>query len=157
MLSVAAFAEGRYAQAFPSFGSERMGAPVALDLHVQAFKLAEELSLPVMVCMDGFILTHAVEQVDIPDQAEVDAFLPPYEPRQVLDPAEPVTIGAMGGAGGLRGGQVPHARQADAGARRHPGHRRRVRARRRRRPGRQPGAPWAPSRATSSGRARTRR
>jgi pyruvate ferredoxin oxidoreductase alpha subunit len=69
----------------------------ALDLHVQAFKLAEELSLPVMVCMDGFILTHAVEQVDIPDQAEVDAYLPPYEPRQVLDPAEPVTIGAMVG------------------------------------------------------------
>ena len=33
----------------------------AVDLHVQAFALAEELSLPVMVCMDGFVLTHAVE------------------------------------------------------------------------------------------------
>ena len=41
----------------------------AADLHVQAFRLAEELSLPVMVCMDGFILTHAVERVDVPDQA----------------------------------------------------------------------------------------
>ncbi|PKP67660.1 MAG: pyruvate ferredoxin oxidoreductase [Alphaproteobacteria bacterium HGW-Alphaproteobacteria-8] len=69
----------------------------ALDLHIQAFKIAEELSMPVMVCMDGFILTHAYEQVDIPDQADVDAFLPPYEPRQVLDPAEPVSIGAMVG------------------------------------------------------------
>jgi pyruvate ferredoxin oxidoreductase alpha subunit len=69
----------------------------ALDLHIQAFKLAEELSMPVMVCMDGFILTHAYERVDIPQQAEVDAFLPPYEPRQVLDPAEPVSIGAMVG------------------------------------------------------------
>jgi pyruvate ferredoxin oxidoreductase alpha subunit len=69
----------------------------ALDLHLQAFKLAEELSMPVMVCMDGFILTHAYERVDMPDQAEVDAFLPPYEPRQVLDPAEPVSIGAMVG------------------------------------------------------------
>ena len=69
----------------------------ALDLHIQAFKLAEELSMPVMVCMDGFILTHAYEQVDMPDQAQVDAFLPPYEPRQVLDPAEPVSIGAMVG------------------------------------------------------------
>jgi pyruvate ferredoxin oxidoreductase alpha subunit len=69
----------------------------ALDLHIQAFKLAEDLSMPVMVCMDGFILTHAYERVDIPDQAEVDAFLPPYEPRQVLDPAEPVSIGAMVG------------------------------------------------------------
>jgi pyruvate ferredoxin oxidoreductase alpha subunit len=69
----------------------------ALDLHIQAFKLAEELSMPVMVCMDGFILTHAVERVDMPGQAQVDAFLPPYEPRQVLDPAEPVSIGAMVG------------------------------------------------------------
>jgi len=69
----------------------------ALDLHIQAFKLAEELSMPVMVCMDGFILTHAYERIDMPMQAEVDAFLPPYEPRQVLDPAEPVSIGAMVG------------------------------------------------------------
>jgi pyruvate ferredoxin oxidoreductase alpha subunit len=69
----------------------------ALDLHVQAFRLAEELSLPVMVCMDGFVLTHAYEQVEIPSQEQVDAFLPPFEPRQVLDPDDPVTIGAMVG------------------------------------------------------------
>jgi pyruvate ferredoxin oxidoreductase alpha subunit len=69
----------------------------ALDLHIQAFKLAEEMSLPVMVCMDGFILTHAYERVDMPTQAQVDAFLPPYVPRQVLDPADPVTMGAMVG------------------------------------------------------------
>jgi pyruvate ferredoxin oxidoreductase alpha subunit len=69
----------------------------ALDLHIQAFRIAEELSLPVMVCMDGFILTHAYERVDMPEQAQVDRFLPPYEPRQVLDPNEPVTIGAMVG------------------------------------------------------------
>ncbi|MBK8117799.1 MAG: pyruvate ferredoxin oxidoreductase [Sulfuritalea sp.] len=69
----------------------------ALDLHIQAFKLAEALSLPVMVCMDGFILTHAYERVDMPTQAQVDAFLPPYEPRQVLDPNEPVSMGAMVG------------------------------------------------------------
>jgi pyruvate ferredoxin oxidoreductase alpha subunit len=69
----------------------------AVDLHIQAFRLAEELSLPVMVCMDGFVLTHAFEPVDLPAQAEVDAFLPPFEPRQVLDPDEPVTIGAMVG------------------------------------------------------------
>ena len=69
----------------------------AADLHIQAFKLAEDLSMPVMVCMDGFILTHAVERVDMPGQAEVDAFLPAYEPRQVLDPADPVSIGAMVG------------------------------------------------------------
>ena len=69
----------------------------ALDLHIQAFRLGEELSLPVMVCMDGFILTHAVEQVDVPTQEQVDAYLPPFDPRQVLDPDEPVSIGAMVG------------------------------------------------------------
>src|SRR5450756_2526422 len=69
----------------------------ALDLHIQAFRLAEELSLPVMVCMDGVILTHAYERVDMPTQAQVDRYLPRYEPRQVLDPDAPVTIGAMVG------------------------------------------------------------
>jgi Pyruvate:ferredoxin oxidoreductase and related 2-oxoacid:ferredoxin oxidoreductases, alpha subunit len=69
----------------------------ALDLHIQAFKLAEELSLPVMVCMDGFILTHAYERLDLPTQEQVDTFLPPFEPRQLLDPEDPVTIGAMVG------------------------------------------------------------
>jgi pyruvate ferredoxin oxidoreductase alpha subunit len=69
----------------------------AVDLHVQAFRLAEELSVPVMVCMDGFVLTHAYEEVDLPTQEWVDGYLPPYRPRQVLDPREPVTIGAMVG------------------------------------------------------------
>jgi pyruvate ferredoxin oxidoreductase alpha subunit len=50
-----------------------------------------------MVCMDGFILTHAVERVELPSQAQVDAFLPPFAPRQLLDPADPMTIGAMVG------------------------------------------------------------
>ncbi|MBF0251019.1 MAG: pyruvate ferredoxin oxidoreductase [Alphaproteobacteria bacterium] len=69
----------------------------AVDLHIQAFRLAEELSCPVMVCMDGFILTHAYERVDLPTQEQVDAFLPRYEPVQVLDPADPYSIGAMVG------------------------------------------------------------
>jgi pyruvate ferredoxin oxidoreductase alpha subunit len=69
----------------------------AVDVHLQAFRLAEELSLPVMVCMDGFVLTHAFEPVDVPGQDEVDTFLPPFVPRQLLDPDEPITIGAMVG------------------------------------------------------------
>jgi pyruvate ferredoxin oxidoreductase alpha subunit len=69
----------------------------ALDLHIQAFKIAERLSVPVMVCMDGFLLTHASERADIPAATQVEAFLPRYDPRQVLDPAEPVSIGAMVG------------------------------------------------------------
>lgn len=69
----------------------------AADLHIQAFRLAEELSMPVMICVDGFILTHAVERIDIPDQADVDDYLPPYDPVQVLDPQDPISIGAMVG------------------------------------------------------------
>ena len=69
----------------------------AADLHMQAFRLGEAVSLPVMVCVDGFILTHAYDRIDVPSQAEVDAYLPKFEPRQVVDPDEPVTIGAMVG------------------------------------------------------------
>ena len=69
----------------------------ALDLHIQAFRLAEEISLPVMVCMDGFVLTHSHERVEMPSQELVDSFLPRFEPRQVLDPDDPVTVGAMVG------------------------------------------------------------
>jgi pyruvate ferredoxin oxidoreductase alpha subunit len=69
----------------------------AVDLHIQAFRLAEELSCPVMVCMDGFILTHAYEPLDVPGQEQVDAFLPPFEPVQILDPDDPYSIGAMVG------------------------------------------------------------
>lgn len=69
----------------------------ALDLHIQAFRLAEALSVPVMVCVDGFILTHAYDRVDMPTQSEVDAFVPAFEPRQILDPASPISIGAMVG------------------------------------------------------------
>ncbi|NKB81377.1 MAG: pyruvate ferredoxin oxidoreductase [Nitrospirales bacterium] len=69
----------------------------AVDLHIQAFRLAEELSCPVMVCMDGYILTHAFELVDLPTQEQVDDYLPPFEPVQVLDPLNPISIGAMVG------------------------------------------------------------
>ncbi|MDH3474565.1 MAG: hypothetical protein OEM59_12805 [Rhodospirillales bacterium] len=69
----------------------------AIDLHIQAFRLAEQLSVPVMVCVDGFILTHAYERVDVPAPEQVEQFLPPFEPVQMLDPREPVSIGAMVG------------------------------------------------------------
>ena len=69
----------------------------ALDLHIQAFRIAEALALPVMVCMDGFVLTHAYERLDVPDQESVDQYLPSYEPQQVLDPAHPMSIGALVG------------------------------------------------------------
>jgi len=69
----------------------------AADLHIQAFRLAEELSCPVMVCMDGYVLTHAYEPLDLPNASQVDRYLPPYSPVQVLDVTAPVSIGAMVG------------------------------------------------------------
>ena len=87
----------------------------ALDLHIQAFRIAEEVSLPVMVCMDGFILTHAHERLEMPSQQQVDGFLPGYEPRQVLDPDDPVSIGAMVGPEAFTEVRyLAHARQIQA-------------------------------------------
>jgi len=67
----------------------------ALDLHIQAFKIAEKAKCPIMICVDGFILTHAYERVDIPSQEEVDEFLPPYEAHISLDVNNPMAIGTM--------------------------------------------------------------
>ena len=87
----------------------------AADLHIMAFRLAEELSVPVMVCMDGFILTHATERVDLPASVQVDAFLPPFEPRQLLNPDEPYSIGAMVGPDAFAEVRyLAHARQLTA-------------------------------------------
>ncbi len=71
----------------------------ALDMHIQAYKIAEDdrVLLPVMVCMDGFVLTHTYESVDMPEQEQVDAFLPRYNPLYRLDPEDPYTLGAFVG------------------------------------------------------------
>ncbi len=69
----------------------------AADLHVIAFAVAEELGMPAMVCMDGFVLTHASDVVDVPSAEDIDAFLPPFRPLQSLDVENPATIGTMAG------------------------------------------------------------
>ncbi|MFH1151167.1 MAG: transketolase C-terminal domain-containing protein [Actinomycetota bacterium] len=69
----------------------------ACDMHLQAFRIAESLNIPVMVCMDGYVLTHATEPVDLPSAGEADSYLPPFEPRFHLTPADPITLGAMAG------------------------------------------------------------
>ena len=71
----------------------------ALDMHIQAFKISEDdrVLLPVMVCMDGFILTHTYEAVDVPTAEEADRFLPPYNPLYKLDPADPISLGTYSG------------------------------------------------------------
>jgi pyruvate/2-oxoacid:ferredoxin oxidoreductase alpha subunit len=60
-----------------------------LDILIQAYKIAESVYVPVMVCYDGFVLSHTDMPVDIPSQKLVDRFLPPYKPHTVLDPAKP--------------------------------------------------------------------
>jgi len=69
----------------------------AVDFHPIAYRIAEDKSvmLPVMVCMDGFILTHGMEVVDILSQEQVDKFLPSYKPLYKLDPQKPITMGPL--------------------------------------------------------------
>ncbi len=73
-------------------------AQEALDLTIWAFRLAEDkrVLLPVMVNFDGFILTHTIEPVLMPDHETVRAFLPPFEPQQRLDVDRPSTMGPVG-------------------------------------------------------------
>jgi pyruvate ferredoxin oxidoreductase alpha subunit len=76
-------------------------AQEAADLHIQAFRIAEDsrVELPVMVCVDGYLITHAFEPVELPEQSEVDAFLPPRQTDRKLDPRHPLTFGAFADQG----------------------------------------------------------
>jgi len=69
----------------------------AVDLHILAYKIAEQLNIPVMVNVDGFVLTHAFEPVTIPDTKTIKKFLPDYKPTNghYLNPETPVTLGAF--------------------------------------------------------------
>lgn len=67
----------------------------AVDTTIQAYRIAERTELPVMVCMDGFTLTHTLEPIDMPSQQDVDAYLPPFTFSRTLDPARPITMGTL--------------------------------------------------------------
>jgi len=75
-------------------------AQEALDTTIQAFKIAEDprVLTPVMVCLDGFHLSHAEESVEIPDAGDVERFLPPFRTSATLDPDNPMTL-AVGASG----------------------------------------------------------
>jgi pyruvate ferredoxin oxidoreductase alpha subunit len=68
----------------------------AYDTHIAAFKIAEDprILLPVMVCMDGWILTHSYERVSFLPQEAIDSFLPPFKPENVLDVDDPKSWGS---------------------------------------------------------------
>ncbi len=67
----------------------------AVDTTIQAYRIAEQTELPVMVCVDGFTLTHTLEVLDIPDQQQVDRYLPPFNFERRLDPTSPISIGTL--------------------------------------------------------------
>ncbi|MDR1657083.1 MAG: pyruvate ferredoxin oxidoreductase [Deltaproteobacteria bacterium] len=71
----------------------------ATDLTLLAFRIGEDpaVSLPVSVNIDGFTLSHFIEPILLPEQAEVDKFLPPYKPSLQLDIKKPISIGLLGG------------------------------------------------------------
>jgi len=75
-------------------------AQEALDTTIQAFKIAENPSVltPVMVCLDGFHLSHAEERVEIPDPSDVERFLTPFNTSATLNPDKPMTL-AVGASG----------------------------------------------------------
>ncbi len=67
----------------------------AVDTTIQAYRISEKTELPVMVCVDGFTLTHTLEPIDIPDQDMVDAYLPPFNFARALNPRNPISVGTL--------------------------------------------------------------
>jgi len=70
-------------------------AQEALDMVIQAYRIAEDPAVltPFMVNLDGFVLTHTYEPVSIPDQAEVDKFLPPFSTHNKMSFEKPMNMG----------------------------------------------------------------
>ena len=63
-------------------------AQEALDSVIQCFRVAETVLVPAMINLDAFYVSHAMEAVDIPASADVDAYLPPFAPSHKLDTAK---------------------------------------------------------------------
>ena len=72
-------------------------AQESYDWTLQAFKIAEDpdVLLPVTVNLDGFILSHAMEGLEVLTDEEAKRFLPPRKVDCRLDPKKPATIGAL--------------------------------------------------------------
>ncbi|HZD53433.1 MAG TPA: pyruvate ferredoxin oxidoreductase [Woeseiaceae bacterium] len=68
-------------------------AQESLDSVLQAFRIAERVSVPVLVNQDAFYISHALEPVDVPDQALADRYLPAFEPERFLDPERGESVG----------------------------------------------------------------
>lgn len=69
-----------------------------LDTTLQAYRLAETVNLPAMIILDAFYLSHTYEPVDVPDEKEVDEFLPSFVPKFLLDTGNPCALGSLVGS-----------------------------------------------------------
>jgi pyruvate ferredoxin oxidoreductase alpha subunit len=67
----------------------------AYDTHIQAFRIAQETRTPVMVCLDGYVVSHVYEPVEVLTRSDVKKFLPDYRAKYKLDPGKPITMGAL--------------------------------------------------------------
>jgi pyruvate/2-oxoacid:ferredoxin oxidoreductase alpha subunit len=77
------------------------------DTIIQAYKISEEILLPIMICLDGFILSHTAQPLELPSQKEVDEFIP-HDPKkhQLLDVDNPMTLGSLN-MDGTEGDEIP--------------------------------------------------
>jgi pyruvate/2-oxoacid:ferredoxin oxidoreductase alpha subunit len=66
-----------------------------IDTVLKAFYLAETVNVPVMVCYDGYILSHTYMPFEIPTQEDVDKFLPPFKPAYALNPSQPANLNTV--------------------------------------------------------------
>jgi pyruvate/2-oxoacid:ferredoxin oxidoreductase alpha subunit len=73
-----------------------------LDTVIKAYRLSEEVCIPVMICYDGYYLSHTYMPYEVPDQSAVDAFLPPYKYRHTLSPSQPTSLNTVTLPGGRR-------------------------------------------------------
>jgi len=63
-----------------------------IDSIIQGYRIAESVYVPVMICYDGFVMSHTMMPVEIPDAELVSDFLPPYKPHTILSPENPMNI-----------------------------------------------------------------
>lgn len=66
-----------------------------IDTVIKAYRLTEEVCIPVMVCYDGYYLSHTYMPFEVPEQEQVDAFLPPYQYRHQLGPENPTSLNTV--------------------------------------------------------------
>jgi pyruvate ferredoxin oxidoreductase alpha subunit len=71
-------------------------AQESFDTHIQAYKIAEELKTPVMVCLDGYVVSHTYEPIKLLEKQKVNQFLGEYSSDASLNPTKPVTMGPVG-------------------------------------------------------------